>query len=86
MALTRLPLPGFRPYRFRATSIANGRADHVNRERDRAKPGEGDGQRDAAKARGGAIRWPPSETSAGTGPAIWPVSYLTPNEAILNYF
>ena len=51
LALTRLPLPGSRPYRFRATPIANGRADHVNRERDRAKPGEGDGQRDAMKAR-----------------------------------
>ena len=31
LALTRLPLPGSRPYRFRATPIANGRADHVNR-------------------------------------------------------
>jgi hypothetical protein len=67
MALTRLPLPGFKRYRFRGTSIANGRADHVNRERDGAKPGEGDGQRDPPKARGGAIRWPPVRDQSGDG-------------------
>jgi hypothetical protein len=67
LALTRLPLPGSRPYRFRATPIANGRADHVNRERDRAKPGEGDGQREPPLPRGGSICWPPSEAGAGSG-------------------
>jgi hypothetical protein len=61
-------------------------AANVNRERDRAKPGEGDGQRDAPKARGGAIRWPPQRPERGRVRQSGPVSYLTPNETILNYF
>jgi hypothetical protein len=43
------------------------RMEELRREREETKRGEGDGQRDVSMSRGGAIRWVPSETSAGPG-------------------
>ena len=43
------------------------RMEELRREREGTKCSEKEAQRDAAMPRGGAIRWPPSESSAGPG-------------------
>ena len=41
------------------------RMEELRREREGTKPSEKEAQRDPPIRRGGAIRWPPSETSVG---------------------
>jgi hypothetical protein len=43
------------------------RMEELRREREGTKPREKEAQRDPPVLRGGAIRWPPSESSAGPG-------------------
>jgi len=43
------------------------RMEELRREREGTKPSEKEGQRDLPMPRGGAIRWPLSESSAGSG-------------------
>jgi hypothetical protein len=43
------------------------RLEELRREREGTKPREKEAQRDPPVLRGGAIRWPPSESSAGPG-------------------
>ena len=41
------------------------RMEELRRERERPTPSDEDARRDAPMPRGGSIRWPPSEASAG---------------------
>jgi hypothetical protein len=43
------------------------RIEELRREREGTKPREKEAQRDPPVLRGGAIRWPPSKSSAGPG-------------------
>ena len=43
------------------------RMEELRREREGTKPSEKEAQRDPTMPRGGAIGWPPSETSIGLG-------------------
>ena len=43
------------------------RMEELRREREGAKPSEKEAHRDPSTPRGGAIRWPPSESSVGPG-------------------
>ena len=45
------------------------RMEELRREREGTKPSDRDAQRQTPIPRGGAIRWPPSETSVGPGRA-----------------
>jgi hypothetical protein len=51
------------------------RIEELRREREGTKPREKEAQRDPPVLRGGAIRWPPSESSAGRDTSANPALY-----------
>ena len=56
-----------RPHAADDFATIRARMEELRREREGAKPTEKAPQRDPPIRRGGAIRWPPSENSAGSG-------------------
>ena len=55
------------------------RLEELRREREQAKPSRKDAQPDPLLPRGGSIRWPPLETTAGPGrvPPSGPGTHLS---------